>query len=171
MQITGMLYGARLLDFVGFPASEVHGPDASEEKIKSLIDRHGLIFIKPVFKGGVGKKGKESLDLLKDSIKDAKKGWRLRPSQPEKKLSKDKAKKHSVLMESTQIVGVERRPKVTAASVSFEAKSNWKDLIRFFHELQGPDQFIVIENANIQVDSADKTQVRCRMKVAKWFAK
>lgn len=61
MQITGMLYGARLLDFVGFPASEVLGPDASEEAIKSLIDRHGQIFIKPVFKGGIGKKGKAGL--------------------------------------------------------------------------------------------------------------
>src|SRR6476469_5326713 len=61
MQVTGMLYGARLLKFAGFPASEVLGPDASEEEIKSLIDRHGQVFIKPVFKGGVGKKGKAGL--------------------------------------------------------------------------------------------------------------
>lgn len=61
MQITGMLYGARLLQFVDFPASEVLGPAASEEEIKALIDRHGQIFIKPVFKGGVGKKGKAGL--------------------------------------------------------------------------------------------------------------
>ncbi len=61
MQITGMLHGSRLLQFVGFPSSEVLGPGASEEEIKSLIDRHGQIFIKPVFKGGVGKKGKAGL--------------------------------------------------------------------------------------------------------------
>ena len=61
MQITGMLYGSRLLQFVGFAASEVLGPDASEEQIKTLIERHGSIFIKPVFKGGVGKKGKAGL--------------------------------------------------------------------------------------------------------------
>src|SRR5438309_3474084 len=61
MQITGMLYGSRLLQFAGFPSSEVLGPDASEEQIKALIDRHGSIFIKPVFKGGVGKKGKAGL--------------------------------------------------------------------------------------------------------------
>jgi hypothetical protein len=61
MQITGMLHGTRLLQFVGFPSSEVLGPSASEEEIKSLIDRHGQIFIKPVFKGGVGKKGKAGL--------------------------------------------------------------------------------------------------------------
>ena len=39
MQITGMLYGGRLLDFVGFPASEVLGPDASEEKIDDHMNR------------------------------------------------------------------------------------------------------------------------------------
>ncbi len=61
MQITGMLHGARLLEFVGFPATEVLGPDASEESIRSLLDRHGLIFIKPAFKGGIGKKGKAGL--------------------------------------------------------------------------------------------------------------
>jgi succinyl-CoA synthetase beta subunit len=61
MQITGMLYGSKLLQFVGFGASEVLGPDASEEQIKALIERHGTVFIKPVFKGGVGKKGKAGL--------------------------------------------------------------------------------------------------------------
>jgi succinyl-CoA synthetase beta subunit len=61
MQVTGMLYGARMLQFVGFPAAEVLGPDASEEEIKTLIERHGSLFIKPVFKGGVGKKGKAGL--------------------------------------------------------------------------------------------------------------
>jgi succinyl-CoA synthetase beta subunit len=61
MQVTGMLYGSKLLQFVGFPTSEVLGPSASEEEIKALIDRHGMVFIKPVFKGGVGKKGKAGL--------------------------------------------------------------------------------------------------------------
>ena len=61
MQISGMLYGVRLLTFAGFPGPEVLGPDASEEAIKALIDRCGEIFVKPVFKGGVGKKGKAGL--------------------------------------------------------------------------------------------------------------
>jgi len=61
MQVTGMLHGAKLLKFAGFPCSEVLGPDASEDDIKALIDRHGSIFVKPVFKGGVGKKGKAGL--------------------------------------------------------------------------------------------------------------
>ena len=51
MQITGMLYGSKLLEHVDFPATEVLGPGASEDEIQGLIDRYKLIFIKPVFKG------------------------------------------------------------------------------------------------------------------------
>lgn len=61
MQITGMLTGAKLLDYVGFPTTEVLGPDATEDEIQNLIDRHKLVFIKPLFRGGVGKKGKAGL--------------------------------------------------------------------------------------------------------------
>jgi succinyl-CoA synthetase beta subunit len=61
MQVTGMLYGAKMLQFVDFPTTEVLGPSASEEEIGALIAKHGLVFIKPVFKGGVGKKGKAGL--------------------------------------------------------------------------------------------------------------
>src|SRR5215831_16313066 len=61
MQITGMLHGSTLLKFVGYPAAEVLGPAATEDEIKSLISRHGSVFVKPVFKGGVGKKGKAGL--------------------------------------------------------------------------------------------------------------
>jgi succinyl-CoA synthetase beta subunit len=61
MQVTGMLYGSKLLQFGGFPSADVLGPDASEEQIKAMIDRYGSVFVKPVFKGGVGKKGKAGL--------------------------------------------------------------------------------------------------------------
>src|SRR5918994_171192 len=61
MQLTGLLYGSKLLRFVGFPCPEVLGPEATEGEIKALIERHGMIFIKPVFKGAIGKKGKAGL--------------------------------------------------------------------------------------------------------------
>src|SRR3954467_9377651 len=61
MEITGMLHGARLLQFVGFPTPEVLGPTGGESEIRALLAKHGLIFVKPVFKGGVGKKGKAGL--------------------------------------------------------------------------------------------------------------
>jgi hypothetical protein len=47
MNVTGMLYGSRLLAHVDFPTSEVLGPGATEDQIQDLIDRHKLIFIKP----------------------------------------------------------------------------------------------------------------------------
>lgn len=61
MQITGMYWGSKLLKFVDFPTAEVLGPEASGDQIKELIKRWGEIFVKPMFKGGVGKKGKAGL--------------------------------------------------------------------------------------------------------------
>ena len=71
MQLNGLLHGARLLGHVDFPTSEVLGPDASEDQIQDLIERHGLIFIKPVFRGGVGKKGKAGLIGKARTLKEA----------------------------------------------------------------------------------------------------
>ncbi len=56
-----MLHGARLLAHVDFPATEVLGPGASDDDVQGMIDRHGLVFVKPVFRGAVGKKGKAGL--------------------------------------------------------------------------------------------------------------
>ncbi len=61
MNITGMLYGARLLKLVDFPTSQVLGPEACEHKINELIGTCGEVFVKPIFRGGVGKKGKAGL--------------------------------------------------------------------------------------------------------------
>jgi len=61
MQLTGLMHGAHLLRYVDFPVTEVLGPGASEDEIQALLNRHGTIFIKPIFKGGVGRKGKAGL--------------------------------------------------------------------------------------------------------------
>jgi succinyl-CoA synthetase beta subunit len=71
MQVTGMLYGARMLRFVGFPTSDVLGPAATEDEIKALVDEYGEGIIKPVFKGGVGKKGKAGLVGRAKDLKSA----------------------------------------------------------------------------------------------------
>src|SRR6266699_5481337 len=71
MNVTGMLYGARLLAHVDFPTSEVLGPGATEDQIQDLINRHKLIFIKPLFKGGIGKKGKSGLIGKANDLKTA----------------------------------------------------------------------------------------------------
>ncbi|WP_229721923.1 ATP citrate lyase citrate-binding domain-containing protein [Marinobacterium nitratireducens] len=66
-----MLNGSKLLNYVGFPTSEVLGPEASEDDIKGMIERHGSVFIKPLFKGGVGKKGKSGLIGRAEDLKTA----------------------------------------------------------------------------------------------------
>ena len=71
MQITGMLWGRKLLDLVEYPHSTVRGPEISVDEIKAMIKDHGQLFIKPVFKGGVGKKGKSGLIGRVDNIADA----------------------------------------------------------------------------------------------------
>ena len=61
MQLTGLLWGRKLLKRVEFPCAEILGPEASVDEIKDLIKRKGQVFIKSIFKGGVGKKGKSGL--------------------------------------------------------------------------------------------------------------
>jgi hypothetical protein len=45
----------------GFSNHRGAGASAGENQIQDLIRRHGLIFVKPLFRGGVGKKGKAGL--------------------------------------------------------------------------------------------------------------
>jgi succinyl-CoA synthetase beta subunit len=61
MQLTGLLWGKELLKRVDYPVAEVLGPEASVDEINALLKKCGQVFIKPVFKGGVGKKGKSGL--------------------------------------------------------------------------------------------------------------
>ena len=61
MQLTGLYWGHKLLRKVEYPHAEILGPEASVDQIKDLIKRCGQVFIKPIFKGGVGKKGKSGL--------------------------------------------------------------------------------------------------------------
>ncbi|MFN2304637.1 MAG: ATP citrate lyase citrate-binding domain-containing protein [Anaerolineales bacterium] len=71
MNLTGMLYGSKLLSYVGFPTAEVLGPEAGEEEIQKLIERNGSVFIKPLFRGGIGKKGKSGLIGSASDLKTA----------------------------------------------------------------------------------------------------
>ena len=83
---------------------------------------------------------------------------------------KELAKKHTVLVENPAIGSPDRRPQAIAVSVNIETKSAWPALIAFLRDLQGPEQFVVFESANIQKDSGDATQMRGRFRVARWFA-
>lgn len=61
MQITGLKWGSKLLKYVDFPCATVLGAEASKEEIQKVIDDFGGVLVKPVFKGGIGKKGKAGL--------------------------------------------------------------------------------------------------------------
>lgn len=72
MQLTGLKYGRRLLDLVEFPVSQVLTEDASHDEINDLIAAHGgKCIVKPVFLGGVGKKGKAGLVRIVTNVFDA----------------------------------------------------------------------------------------------------
>ncbi|MCP4546243.1 MAG: carboxylate--amine ligase [bacterium] len=71
MQLSGLRYGAQLLDLVDFPAPEHLTGGATNGEIQALIDKHGKIVVKPVFHEGVGKKGKAGLIRIVDNLHDA----------------------------------------------------------------------------------------------------
>jgi len=83
---------------------------------------------------------------------------------------KDLAKKHSVTLENPALRPAERQPAYTAVAVDVETKCAWPALIAFLHELQSPEQFIALENANLKIDASDPTQMRGHFKIARWFA-
>ena len=71
MQLTGLRYGAGLLDLVAFPRPDVLSGGATKEKIQEMLDRHGRLVVKPLFYGGVGRKGKAGLVRVVDNVMDA----------------------------------------------------------------------------------------------------
>lgn len=83
---------------------------------------------------------------------------------------KDLAQKHSVTLENQALRPAERQPAYTSVAVEVETKCAWPELVAFLHELQSPEEFIALENANLKIDAADPTQMRGRFKIARWFA-
>ena len=83
---------------------------------------------------------------------------------------KEVAGKHNVLVENPSLGGVDSTPTHQATFVSVETKSPWQPLVRFLHEVQQPESFIVFETVNLQIDSADPTMMRGKFKIARWFA-
>ena len=71
MQISGLKYGAQLLDLVEFPYAPFLTADATKEQIQQMLNTHKKLVIKPFFSGGVGKKGKAGLVRIVDNLVDA----------------------------------------------------------------------------------------------------
>jgi succinyl-CoA synthetase beta subunit len=71
MQISGLKYGAQLLDLVEFPYAPFLTADADKEQLQRLLSQHKKLVVKPFFAGGVGKKGKAGLVRIVDTLVDA----------------------------------------------------------------------------------------------------
>ena len=71
MQLTGLLYGKSLLELAQFPTPEMLGPGCDDSDIASLIKGHGSVFVKPIFRGAVGKKGASGLVARVSSLREA----------------------------------------------------------------------------------------------------
>lgn len=80
------------------------------------------------------------------------------------------AAKHNITLEKTLLGEPDSKPQYARVSVTFETKSKWPELVKFIRDLQAPGQFIVLESLKLNIDEADKTQMRGQFRVAKWFA-
>ena len=71
MQITGMKYGAPLIKMANFPLPDILDSDATLDEVEQLIKKRDRCVVKPVFYGGVGKKGKAGLVKIVSSAVEA----------------------------------------------------------------------------------------------------
>ena len=78
--------------------------------------------------------------------------------------------KHNVLIENPAIGAGDATPERQAVSVSFDVKSPWPPLVRFLYDIQQPESFVVFESITLNIDAADPTMMRGKMKLARWFA-
>ena len=80
------------------------------------------------------------------------------------------AKKHTVTLEAPSPGTPVNHPAYISLGVKFDAKAPWEAMFNFLYELQGPDQFIAIENCDVKVNREDKTQLRATLTIARWYA-
>jgi hypothetical protein len=83
---------------------------------------------------------------------------------------KQVAGKHNVLIENPAIGTSDATPERQAVFTSFEVKSPWPPLVKFLYDVQQPESFVVFESITLNIDPADPTQMRGKMKLARWFA-
>ena len=84
---------------------------------------------------------------------------------------KEVADKHKVLVSGQELGEPKRGPHYISAEIkNVEAKCTWENLIAFLVEMQKPEEFIVFENANIEVDKENKTEFKATFRIAKWYA-
>jgi Tfp pilus assembly protein PilO len=79
------------------------------------------------------------------------------------------AKSNDVLLENPGWGAPEKSQFYRSVPVNIETKSSWPALIAFMRTVQQPDQFLVFEAANVQIDPGDPSMIRGKFKVARWY--
>ena len=83
---------------------------------------------------------------------------------------KEAARANNVLLESPELGSIKTEAACRTVSVQVSTKSSWESLVKFLHTMQQPDQFIVFETANLQIDPGNAGRMACKFKIAKWYA-
>jgi hypothetical protein len=83
---------------------------------------------------------------------------------------KEIAGKYDIVLENPAIGSGETTPNRQAVFASIETKSAWPALVHFLYDVQQPESFVVFESVNLMIDSADRTKMHGKFKVARWFA-
>ena len=83
---------------------------------------------------------------------------------------KQVAGKHNVVIENPAIGTSDASPERQAVFASYEVKSPWPPLVKFLYDVQQPESFVVFESITLNIDPADPTAMRGKMKLARWFA-
>ncbi len=83
---------------------------------------------------------------------------------------KQVAGKHNVVIENPAIGTSDATPERQAVFASFEVKSPWPPLVKFLYDVQQLESFVVFESITLNIDPADPTAMRGKMKLARWFA-
>ena len=82
---------------------------------------------------------------------------------------KDIAQQQGVAIEQQALGEPQTEAQYTAVNVTLETKSTWEAMVRFMHALQNPGQFLVVDNANLRIDTQDQTKMRGQWRVSKWY--
>ncbi len=80
------------------------------------------------------------------------------------------AARQNIVIENPAIGSSESTPNYQSVFASIETKSPWPPLVRFLHDVQQPESFVVFESVNLAIDSTDPAMMRGKFKIARWFA-
>jgi len=83
---------------------------------------------------------------------------------------RDMARQRNVIVENQVIGSPAKTQWYRSVSVTLETRSSWQNLVDFLQNVQRPDQCVVFESANIQIDPNNATQMHGRFKIARWYA-